>query len=211
MDYAEAAKAFGSLFAIMNPFVNLPIFMSLTSDLTQSQQRFLAAKIALYSAGLATVILFSGRELLVFFGITVEDFRIAGGLVLGNIAWSMLNGREVASHMGSVKEQSSLAELTRLAFYPMTFPIIVGPGTLATLIIYTGFIDSAANALGLLFIIYLILAIVFIVFYFSSHFSKVFSSSMRVIITRLMGMVLLAIAVDMLTTGLTAMFPNLVN
>jgi len=138
MDFADLVKAFGAFFAIMNPFVNLPIFLALTAGLTVGQQRTLAIKITIFSALMCAAILFSGQSVLNFFGITVDEFRIAGGLVLAHIAWSMLNGSGISSHHGNDQEQEHIQDLTSLAFYPITFPMIVGPGTIATLIIYAG-------------------------------------------------------------------------
>ena len=73
MDYYELTKAFGAFFAIMNPFVNLPIFLALTTGFTVAQQRMLAMKITLFSAIMCAVILFAGQKIIGFFGITVDQ------------------------------------------------------------------------------------------------------------------------------------------
>ena len=112
MEKAELIKAFGAFFAIMNPFVNLPIFLSLTTGFTVAQQRALAVKIALFSAIICAAILLAGQAIIGFFGITIDQFRIAGGLVLAHIAWSMLNGSEAASHHGTAAEKAGMADLT---------------------------------------------------------------------------------------------------
>ena len=108
MDYADLVRAFGAFFAIMNPFVNLPIFLALTVGFTVAEQRSLAIKVTLFSAMMCAVILFAGQSILGFFGISVDEFRIAGGIVLAHIAWSMLNGNSAASHHGSEKEQGEM-------------------------------------------------------------------------------------------------------
>ena len=209
MDYAELTKAFGAFFAIMNPFVNLPIFLALTTGFTVAQQRTLAMKITFFSAIMCTVILFAGQQIIGFFGITVDQFRIAGGVVLAHIAWSMLNGDTVASHHGSDKEQDHMADLSRLAFYPITFPMIVGPGTIATLIIYAGHAKVVSGLIAVGGVVAVILAMLFVVLFFASFFGKVLSDTMRVIMTRLMGMILLAIAVEMIIAGTKAVLPGL--
>lgn len=209
MDYAELTKAFGAFFAIMNPFVNLPIFLALTTGFTVAQQRTLAMKITFFSAIMCTVILFAGQQIIGFFGITVDQFRIAGGVVLAHIAWSMLNGDTVASHHGSDKEQDHMADLSGLAFYPITFPMIVGPGTIATLIIYAGHAKEVSGLIAVGGVVAVILAMLFVVLFFASFFGKVLSDTMRVIMTRLMGMILLAIAVEMIIAGTKAVLPGL--
>ena len=209
MDAIELTKAFGTFFAIINPFVNLPIFLALTTGFTVPQQRSLAIKVALFSAVMCAVLLLLGNNIIVFFGITVDQFRIAGGIVLAHIAWSMLNGNTITSHHGTETEQSQMASLSALAFYPITFPMIVGPGTIATLIIYAGHAKGAGGLLEVGAVVGVILAMLLAVLFFASFFGKVLSDTMRVIMTRLMGMILLSIAVEMIVAGLAAVFPVL--
>lgn len=207
MDFAELTKAFGAFFAIMNPFVNLPVFLALTVGFTVAQQRTLAIKVTVFSAIMCAIILLAGQSIIAFFGITVDQFRIAGGAVLAYIAWSMLNGNSITSHHGS--DQEHLQDLTGLAFYPITFPMIVGPGTIATLIIYAGQASGIGGLIAVGSVVGVILLLLFVVLFFASLFGKVMSDTMRVIMTRLMGMILLAIAVGMVVAGVKAVFPVL--
>ncbi|MCG6869594.1 MAG: MarC family protein [Gammaproteobacteria bacterium] len=209
MDKSELIKAFGAFFAIMNPFVNLPIFLALTTGYSIAQQRTLAVKIIFYSAIMCAIILIAGKAIIGFFGITVDQFRVAGGIVLVHIAWSMLNGEGASSHQGSTDEQQHLSELSALAFYPITFPMIVGPGTIATLIIYCGHAQTLTDLIEIGGVVAIILVMLFVVLFFSSSFGKVLSETMRVIMTRLMGMILLAIAVEMVVDGLKVVLPGL--
>lgn len=209
MDYALLVKAFGAFFAIMNPFVNLPIFLSLTNGYSVQQQRSLAIKIAVFSFVMCAVILLAGQQIIGFFGITVDEFRIAGGLVLGHIAWNMLNGDEASSHHGTNDEKDKMKDLSGLAFYPITFPMVVGPGTIATIIIYAGHIQHTSQLITLAAVVLAVLTLLFVVLYFASFFGKVLTQTMRVIMTRLMGMILLAIAVDMVFAGTKALLPVL--
>ncbi len=209
MDYADLTKAFGAFFAIMNPFVNLPMFLALTAGFTVAQQRTLAVKITIFSAIMCAVILFAGQKIIDFFGISVDLFRIAGGMVLAHIAWSMLNGNSITSHQGTEKEQDQMQDLSGLAFYPITFPMIVGPGTIATLIIYAGHASGLEGLIAIGGVVGAILAMLFVVLFFAAFFGKVLSETMRVIMTRLMGMILLAIAIEMIVAGAKAVLPGL--
>lgn len=209
MDPVLMTKAFGAFFAIMNPFVNLPIFLSLTNGYSVSDQRSLAIKITLFSVIMCGIILLAGQQIIGFFGITIDQFRIAGGLVLAHIAWSMLNGSEVASHHGSEKEQDHMTALQSMAFYPITFPMIVGPGTIATLIIYAGHTKNTEELISIAAVVAAVLLLLFLVLFFASFFAAMLTSTMRVIMTRLMGMILLAIAVEMMVAGIKAVLPGL--
>lgn len=205
MGEAELVKAFGALFAIMNPFVNLPIFLALTSGLSAAEQRRFALRVVTLSAVMCALVIVGGRSVLSLFGISVDTIRIAGGLVLCQIAWSMLNGGAIRAHHGSAGESDHMAQLTALAFYPITFPILVGPGTIATLILYASH-GNDENRLVLGGIVVVLLAMVFAVFAFAAAIGSVLGASLRMIVTRLMGMILLAIGVDMVLAGIAARF-----
>lgn len=209
MEHALIIESFGAFFAIMNPFMILPLFLALTSDWSLAEQRQLAIKVCISATILCAVIFFTGQRVISFFGITIDEFRIAGGLVLAQIAWSMLNGKNVSSHQGSQAEKDRLEQLEAMAFYPLAFPMIVGPGTIATTIVYTGQARGPEEFITLAVIILAVLALLFVVLYFASYFGRALSETMRTVMTRIMGMILLAIAVEMTTTGLRAVFPGL--
>lgn len=158
---------------------------------------------------MCAVILLSGQFIIHFFGITIDQFRIAGGIVLAHISWSMLNGNEFSSHHGTGSEKNQIQSISGLAFYPITFPMIVGPGTIATLIIYASHTRNFEQELAIGLIVSSILAILFFVLFFASSIGKLLSDTMKAITTRLMGMILLAISVDMITSGIKVVFPGL--
>lgn len=201
----EFIKAFGVFLAIMNPFLSLPVFLAMTEGFSRDQQRVLARKIAVWSAVMCAILILAGQQIIGFFGITIDEFRVAGGVVLASIAWSMLNGRNVTSHQGSSQERDQMHDLDAMAFYPLTFPLIVGPGTIATIIIYTSDTSLYARHMTVAAILVLILLLIFITMFFAAEIGKVLSMTMRVITTRLMGMILLAIAVGMVANGIKGM------
>ncbi len=209
MDYAFAVKFFGGLFAIMNPFANLPVFLAMTVHRSVAEQRQLALKTVLYSAVMCAIIAIGGKQIIAFFGITVEHFRIAGGLVLASIAFSMLSGKELTGHSHADPGKPAPQPDDTISFYPMTFPIIVGPGTIATLIIYISQAEGPTQYVAYGTVVIGILAILLAVLYFASAIGHVLSAKMRVIVTRVMGMILVAIAVEMITSGLKSVLPGL--
>ncbi|MGN8116115.1 MarC family protein [Labrys sp. 22185] len=214
MDVTFAAKFLGALFAIMNPFINLPIFLSMVSTKPVAQQRGMAVTILFYTAAMCIVISMFGGYIIAFFGVTIASFRVAGGLVLLGIALSMLNGRPVTSHERG--EQEKQADRTAesdtdgdLAFYPMTFPMVVGPGTMATLIVYAAQTHNAAQYASFALVLASVLLALFIVLFFAAEIGELLSAKVRVIMTRIMGMILAAIAVEMVIEGAKVMLPGL--
>lgn len=124
----HAALAFLALFPILNPPAMSPIFLEMTSALADADRHRLAGLIGKYTFMFLFAVLLAGGWLLKVFGISVPVIRIAGGLLLFNTAWSMLNNKPKFSK----EEQAELkAMMTSRAFFPMTMPVTAGPGSIA--------------------------------------------------------------------------------
>ena len=193
----------------MNPATNLPVFLSLTEGASVAVQRQIALKTALYSLILGAGFAVAGQQMLTLFGISVDDFRVAGGLVVLLIALNMLHGNESSAHHGTEDEKQSFPASDSVAFYPMAFPMIVGPGTITTLIIFSHKAQTATQlvAFGVVFVG--MVALLGLVFFNAPALAKHLSGTMRVIMSRLMGMILAAIAIAMITGGLKTLLPGL--
>lgn len=209
MDTAFAVKLFGALFAIMNPISNLPLFLGVTDSAPPETQRAIALRTAFYALIMGAVFAIAGSQVLTLFGISIDDFRTAGGLVLLLIALNMLNGDHSQSHHGSSDEKEDYPDASSVAFYPLTFPIIVGPGTIATLIVFAGQAKTLPDKVAFWVVFVGLVAMLGVVFYFGAAIGKHLSSTARAIMSRLMGMILAAIAVDMIASGLKALLPGL--
>jgi multiple antibiotic resistance protein len=209
VDVVLFAKAFAALFAIMNPFVALPMFLSLTSGQDAKTQRRTGLRVALYSALLGVVILLAGSPVLGFFGVSVDDFRIAGGIVLLIIGLGMLNGTGSTAHTGTPTEQEHHTQVNDPSFYPLAFPMMVGPGTITTLVLLPGSNSSPAGYLATGLALLAVIVILAVVLFFAADIGHLLSQTLRTILSRLMGMILAAIAVEMVVAGLTAVFPGL--
>jgi len=143
------------------------------------------------------------------FGISIDDLRIAGGLVVFLIALDMLNGDHSDSHYGSASKKTEFPSAEAVAFYPLTFPILMVPGTITTLIVYSGQATSLPDkmALGAMFLALVVL--IGVVFNFGAEHGRYPGPTARSIMSRLMGMVLAAIVIDMSFTGLKSLLPGL--
>mgnify|MGYP003799002219 CR=1 FL=1 len=252
VDAALFVKALGAFFAVMTPFVALPMFLSLTSAHDHARQRGTGLRVVVYSLIMSIVVMASGSAILVFFGISVSHFRVAGGIVLMTIGLGMLNGGSPA-HEGTASEKANMrtralassgssttasagspagpatvptsAPATAAAsgsgavdahdarsdisFYPLTFPMILGPGTIASIIVFTGQADGVAGLSAVALALAAVLAVLFVVLWFAPVIGRRMSETLRVIMTRLMGMIVAAIAVAMVTGGLQELIPVL--
>ncbi len=209
METTLAVGFFGALFAIMNPITNLPVFLGVTQDLPISDQRKVAVKTALYCTILGGAFAAIGSQALGLFGISVDDLRVAGGLVVLMIGLNMLNGNESSSHHGTDGEKKSYPAPETVAFYPLAFPILVGPGTITTLILYAHHIKTPVEAVVYAGVFLFVVALLLITFWNASALAKRLSDNARVIMSRFMGMILAAIAISMIADGLKALLPGL--
>lgn len=209
MDFAFAAKVFAALFAIMNPIANLPIFLSLTSDMGEAEQRRAAILVTVTVTVGCFVSALAGSAILGFFGLDVDHFRLAGGLIVLLIALSMLHGEDSATHGGSGAEKATFNSASNVAFYPLAIPILLGPGTISALIVYAHDAHDRDEqvALGAGIVVFVILLGATLV---SGPFiGRIVSPTVMSVTKRLMGMVLAAIAMEMLVASLRALFPGL--
>ncbi len=209
MDPTLAAGFFGALFAIMNPITNLPVFLSVTDGLSPTDQRKVATKTALYCLILGGAFAAIGNKTLGLFGISVDDLRVAGGLVVLMIGLNMLSGTESTTHHGTEGEKQSYPEPDTVAFYPLAFPILVGPGTITTLILYAHHVSKPVDIMIYSGVFLAVLFLLFITFWNASALAKRLSANARVIMSRFMGMILSAIAIGMIADGLKVLLPGL--
>lgn len=209
MDYVYFAKVLAALFAIMSPIANLPIFLSLTADRDAGGQRKVAMTVIIgLVVGLAITV-FAGSEILKLFGIGIDSFRLAGGLLILFIALSMLHGKEPSSHAGSEKEKKSYSDHDNPGIYPLTIPILVGPGSIATIIIFREQTNTLAMDVALGAAICTMVVLLAGTFLAAPYLSRILGQTAITIMSRLMGMILAAIAMEMMVESLRHLLPGL--
>jgi|TARA_B100000073_G_scaffold5366_1_gene4547 multiple antibiotic resistance protein len=194
------------IFTISNPIGNLPIYLSFTSG-NKRQDRAIARSCAftfLISLLLATWL---GNDLLSFFGISRPAFQVAGGLIVVLIGLSMLRSETSKVHHdpNSVeRDQNSAVK----GIVPLGIPLLAGPGTL-TVVIADPSAASMGGKLSLSLVVLAMTALVYLIFNAAELLSSKISESALQVLTKIMGLLLTAIAIQMLFSGLSAGFPVL--
>lgn len=209
MDTTFVVKFFGALFALMNPFIGLPVFLRLTEGQSAAVQRKLAVQVAGYIAVIGTVTALVGTQVLKFFGISIHDLQVAGGMVVLGLAFTMLYGKDNSMHHGTDQEQASFTDCGSSAFYPLAFPLMIGPGVLTTMILFAGQVKGLANWIGYFVDFTVVVLSVAVVFALGGKFSRHLSTTARVIMNRVMGLILAALAVQMIFDGVKVLLPGL--
>ena len=210
-DLSFSVKAFAALFAIMNPIANIPVFLSLTDGATDTKRRKIASTAALGVAIGCIVSAAAGGEILGMFGLSIDDFRIAGGLLVLLIALNMVHGMQSTQHAPTDQERANIKlnnnTAQNVAIYPLTIPLLVGPGTIATMIVLGQAAVAKGQELDLAIGLGAFLALLASSLFAAPFIGHFLSSKVTAITQRLMGMILAAIAIQMILAGLRTSFP----
>jgi multiple antibiotic resistance protein len=193
-----------TLFVILDPVGVLPFFISLTQGATQPQRKKLAKRAVLIAMGLLLVFAFLGDAILLFLGIQIADFEVAGGALLLIFA---LRDALSSEPLGMTEATISIKEtkiVEALAVIPIATPLLAGPGSLTVVMLL-----SNSGAFGIVVAIIAILvdcSIAWILFRLSDKITKAASPTLLLIVGKVMDILMAAIAVSFLTTGIIAIF-----
>jgi len=203
-------SSLASIFAIMNPIANIPIFMALTANQSQAEQRILARRSALVAFFIVLFFAILGQSILQLLGITLDAFRVAGGILLFSIASNLLQGESSHIHHPSPDEHAEIMEKDDIAFVPLATPILAGPGTITTVMALSGGYSSPfTGTLLVMFAFTTVLLVTFLLFYHAPWVRRHLSQTTINLITRMMGLLLAVIAVQMACNGIAGLFPGL--
>ncbi len=202
---------FGALFPIVNPIEGAPFYHVLTRGLSTARQRTLARQVAINGFALLLGCMVLGPWLLVFFGIELPVVRIAGGLVLSTLGWKLLTQERWSDHSS---EQVSPDAMERAgAFYPLTMPLTVGPGSMSVAIsigtrkpvAVVGLADIALHAAGAISGLMAIALSIYVAYRFSGNFSRFLGTSGVEVLVRLSAFLLMCIGIEFLWSGYLAL------
>jgi len=194
------------VFTIANPIGNLPIYLSFTNG-NQRQDRAIARSAAFTFVIALLLSTWVGNGLLEFFGISRGAFQIAGGVIVILIGLSMLRSQAPPEHHDPesvVRDQSSSIK----GVVPLGIPLLAGPGTL-TVVIADPSAASLGGRLGISFVVLLLGLVVYLIFAVGERLASRISTSALQVLTKVMGLLLTAIAVQMLINGLISVFPSI--
>ena len=192
--------AFASIFVIVNPVAGLITFISLTSEMTAGERNATVKRSVTVACLLAIVFAVSGELILRFFGITVDCLRVAGGILLFTVALDMMHAR-VSRESVTAEEIQDATRREDVSIFPIAIPLLTGPGAITTVILVMR--AGAAPELKMLVILAILLTFVisYITFRFANRINKIMGVTGSLVITRVMGLLLGAIAVNFVSIG----------
>ena len=191
-----------AFFAIMNPTANTPLFVALTNDVDSEIKRQVAIKAVVLAFVIIAVFAIAGRTIFEVFGITLPAFRIAGGILIALVGYHMLQGENSTVHHPTKEdnEKSSDSALD-IAITPLALPVLAGPGTIATAMSFAAesTMPEIIRVVGALAVICVITLICFLM---GGRITRFLGRNAIKVITRLMGLILAVIGVQMLVIGI---------
>ena len=202
-----------ALVALLNPIYGIPIFLQMTAGYSPAERRRTAAIAALTVLSSAVIATLVGEEILNFFGISVPAFQIAGGIIVLGIALSML--KDDAPSGGDARAAEAVEESRKnIAVVPLAIPLTIGPGAFATMILFAHLLDNRSEIVTLLPVIVGVCLLIWLGLLFADPIARMLSPTVISVVTRIMAIVLAAVAVEMIITGavhaVQMHYPNLV-
>ncbi|MCU1600181.1 MAG: Membrane protein MarC family [Frankiales bacterium] len=181
-----------TLTVIMDPVGNVPLFLSLTAGRSNRKRRKLAGQAVLVSLGVITVFAILGQQILDYLGISIPALQGAGGLLLTIVALELLTGKQ---------DDPSEIDDVNVALVPLGTPLLAGPGTIVATIVFVQQHHSTAGRVAIGAGIVAVHLLVFLSLFFSVFITKLIRASGIVLLTRIAGLLLSAIAVQLIANS----------
>lgn len=204
----QTLLVFAALFPIVNPIGGAPVFLAMTEGLDGSQRALLARRIAVNALLLVVGSLFIGSYVIEFFGLSVPIIQVGGGLLVCSLAWQLLHSEETPDQVRV--RQPSAEEMIARAFYPMTLPLTVGPGSISVAItlgtqvprgVRAWTVMIVGSALGAL----LLALSIYVLFRYAERLTRALGTTGTQVLLRLSAFILLCIGVQIVWNGVFAL------
>jgi multiple antibiotic resistance protein len=199
---------FTSFFTLINSLGTMPVFMTMTSEFTEEQRNHTAKKASIVA--FLTIIFFalSGQLLFKFFGISVNSFRIVGGVIFFTMGMDMLQARLVQV---KIKKNEIKSYISDISITPLAIPLICGPGAITNAIVLMEDALTIEKKIILFLMIFIVLLLNYLILYSSSRIIKILGPTGNNVMMRLMGLIVMVIAVEFFFSGLKPIIADMIK
>ncbi|ARV14471.1 MarC family protein [Polaribacter sp. SA4-12] len=196
---------FGALFSVMNPFGTVPIFVGLTKEHNKLERNKIAFWTSINVLLILLISFFVGKFILLFFGITLNSLKIAGGLIIVSSGFALLTG-EYNKHKGMKKDKvkKDLKSRSEFSLTPLAIPMIAGPGTISLLITYNQEFKGLDKVLIILGAIVLSTICIYLILKSSFNIVKKLGASGINALSRIIGFIVIAIGVEFIISAVVS-------
>lgn len=204
-------NAFVTLLVTVDPIGNAPLFLGLTTGMAASDRRAVAIRGVVVAFFILSIFAFTGTGILDALGITIDAFRVAGGLLLFYTAFEMIYGQR-QERRAQTSESAKASQVADLAVFPLGIPLLAGPGTISATILLSSQLSSesatspwtgTAILIGIIFLLLLLTALTLVA---AELLDKYISNTAQLVLTRLLGVLLAALSVQYVADGALVLF-----
>ena len=206
MEDPNYIKITTGLFIMLNPFVLIPVFLALTGGMSRAERMKVASTTSVSVLVIMLIAVFAGNHVLSFFGITVSDFRIAGGLLILLMALSMARAKEEGMRYSDKEHTEAKSKDTNIGVVPLSIPLMAGPAAMSVAIIDAGICDTFFSKSVLVGIIICLSFVLWLAMFLGERIAKILGHTGQQVLTRIMGLILLALAIEFIVVGITQAF-----
>lgn len=199
-----------ALFAIVNAIGGVPVFISATEGWSAADRARAARTIALTVFTVLTLSVFTGDRILAFFGISIASFQVGGGILLLLMAISMMHARQSGARQ-TAEEEVAASDREAVAIVPLSIPLLAGPGAISSMIIAADQSGSLWGHVLLIGPVTVVSLLVWLILRLSVSIAHRLGTIGINIVTRLMGLILAAMAIEFMAHGLGSLFPGLLS
>lgn len=198
---------FAALFSVMNPFGTVPVFVGLTEENTKLERNSIAFWTSLNVLIILLISFFIGKYLLLFFGISLNSLKIAGGLIITSSGFALLTG-EFNKHKGMKKTRvkEDIETRSQISLTPLAMPMIAGPGTMSLLITYNQEFNELNKVVIILGAILLSSVCIYLILKSSFYIVKILGASGINALSRIIGFIVIAIGVEFIASAIKSVF-----
>lgn len=200
----DLITAFVTLFVTIDPPGLAPLFLGITAGMSRAQRGQIALRASVTAFAILVLFALAGTAILQLFGITIHSFRIAGGLLLFHIAFEMIFEKRQDRHEKSAERAVSIDQIRNIAIFPLAIPLIAGPGAISATILLSGTYSDVLGRIFLILIVAINLLAAWVVFLAAERMDRFLGVTGRIVLTRLLGLILAALAVQFVADGITA-------
>lgn len=208
LELAIFLQFFLGLVAAVNPVGIMPVFVSLTGHMTPEEKRKTATTANIAVAIILCISLLAGQLLLDMFSISLDSFRVAGGLLLLSIAFSMMSGK-LGEDKQNKQEKTEYVSREQIGVVPLAMPLMAGPGAISSTIVYGARYPTMLETVGISITIGVFCFCSWLLFRSAPLIVRFLGQTGINVITRIMGLILGALGIEFIANGLRNLFPGL--
>lgn len=199
-DFGTWISTFGVIFAIIDPFGYVPIFLAMTSDDSVAKRKSMLKRACVAAFGFLTFFCFFGNSILFLFGISVQALQISGGLILLVIGFDMLRVLPISLKLTEEEETESTRK-SDISIVPLAIPMLAGPASLASVTVLSAKAETATDYVPIVISVLVTLTFTYLILRSAHRILKTIGITGLHVLTRVMGLLLCAMAVQFVING----------